>query len=981
MSARLRVGLIGSGDDNSNTLLRLLVEQGIQIVHALEPKDLTEQHIRDSHLDVWLLDLDDAHWHNKLDELMDHSNVPIFFNEHQSIAQQAHLDYWARNLITRMEELAGDSDMPVTANEAKASTHHIAFSKTDSKTPAAETKVEAKAAPKVEAKTENKSKPEVRPSDDLTPLPSSIDPELLKEIEELEQLLQDKDPAERSDDFKPLEPVRLRTETGSDDAVKAAAQARAAEIAKAQEAARAQQEAERSAKEQAERRAREEREQAERKIREQQEAERLAAERAEAERQAELKRQEEARLAAEREAARRAEEARLAAEKAEAERQAEIQRQQEAARREAERLEALRQEELRKAEEARKAELARQEALRQQELKRQEEARLAAEREAARRAEEARIAAEKAEAERQAEMQRQQEAAKREAERLEVLRQEELKRQEEARLAAEREAARQAEQARVAAEKAEAERQAEIQRQQREAEREAERQAFLRQEIERQEAHRRAEQAKKAEAEKAAAEARRLEAERQAEADQARRLAEAKQPPPVQDKPASAIDELLRQAKSELKSEFGRRASDVIGRKLSATPTEAPAVTKTDSLAELLAKAKSELHQAEHIDGDNEPPVELELPFEPELEFEELPSSQLTERPTVLSEEADTSMLAPTMDSADDAVPVLSSEHTETVEFEPVEFESVELEPLEPEALSELEWQPLDAESISTDSSESEPAIVEPELHAAETLEIESPEISAPKAGDSAVEFEVQQNEPELAELPTVSPEVLSVPMLEAVAGGDEFEELESVVHEPLPCDLWVIGASLGGPAALKRFFAALNEPLPVCFLLVQHIDPHFLPVLGKILEGANPFYRVDVLSRPGLIEPGTILLAPVEKRLWFLDGAQVVHSPHSWTPPYSPCINDVLHDVAIAYPAQSHAIIFSGMGEDGVSGAEAMHRAGGDIWVQDAESCASAVMPDAIDATGIVSLRATPEQLAEKLTKRYLSKTQTQHA
>ena len=151
--------------------------------------------------------------------------------------------------------------------------------------------------------------------------------------------------------------------------------------------------------------------------------------------------------------------------------------------------------------------------------------------------------------------------------------------------------------------------------------------------------------------------------------------------------------------------------------------------------------------------------------------------------------------------------------------------------------------------------------------------------------------------------------------------------------------------------------------------------------MLGKILEGANPFYRVDVLSRPGLIEPGTILLAPVEKRLWFLDGAQVVHSPHSWTPPYSPCINDVLHDVAIAYPAQSHAIIFSRMGEDGVSGAEAMHRAGGDIWVQDAESCASAVMPDAIDATGIVSLRATPEQLAEKLTKRYLSKTQTQHA
>ena len=235
---------------------------------------------------------------------------------------------------------------------------------------------------------------------------------------------------------------------------------------------------------------------------------------------------------------------------------------------------------------------------------------------------------------------------------------------------------------------------------------------------------------------------------------------------------------------------------------------------------------------------------------------------------------------------------------------------------------------------------------------------------------DSELEFEAV---PVLdAETGDDHPE-LDVPMLEAVAIASEFEAVPDLAPA-LPCDLWVLGASLGGPAALKRFFTALNQPLPICFLLAQHIDAHFLPVLGKILEQANPFYPVQVLVRPGLIEPGTLLLAPIEKRLRFLEAGQIVLGAKTWTPPYSPCIDDVLKDVAVSYPGQVHSIVFSGMGEDGVNGARAIANCRGEVWVQDSESCASSVMPDAISKAGLARYRATPESLAARLMARYNS-------
>lgn len=174
-----------------------------------------------------------------------------------------------------------------------------------------------------------------------------------------------------------------------------------------------------------------------------------------------------------------------------------------------------------------------------------------------------------------------------------------------------------------------------------------------------------------------------------------------------------------------------------------------------------------------------------------------------------------------------------------------------------------------------------------------------------------------------------------------------------------------VLAASLGGPAAVKRFLQALPPGLPAVFVLAQHIDPGFLPVLARALETVSP-YQVTMVEGSHTLEAGQLILVPVASRLNFAAGRLITTSPAHWTPPYAPCINDVMADVARVYGPEALAIVFSGMSDDGALGARVMSEHGAETWAQDAESCANSSMPDSARATGQVSYTGTPEELAE---------------
>lgn len=188
--------------------------------------------------------------------------------------------------------------------------------------------------------------------------------------------------------------------------------------------------------------------------------------------------------------------------------------------------------------------------------------------------------------------------------------------------------------------------------------------------------------------------------------------------------------------------------------------------------------------------------------------------------------------------------------------------------------------------------------------------------------------------------------------------------EFRSLTMGTGPQWVWVLGASLGGPSAVKLFLDCLPAELPVAFILAQHIDHSFLETLAGVLCRDNSFqcrvgYDGEQLSH------GTVLIAPVEYEVAFTDTGRLLSTGKPWEGPYSPSIDQVISNVSTRFKQRSGAILFSGMGNDGSIAGPLMAQNGAPLWAQDAASCACSSQPDAVRDTGSVSYSGTPEKLA----------------
>lgn len=202
------------------------------------------------------------------------------------------------------------------------------------------------------------------------------------------------------------------------------------------------------------------------------------------------------------------------------------------------------------------------------------------------------------------------------------------------------------------------------------------------------------------------------------------------------------------------------------------------------------------------------------------------------------------------------------------------------------------------------------------------------------------------------------------VPELTTQVGGP----ILSVTNNALIAQrVWVIGASLGGPAAVKLFLDALEPDLPIAFILAQHIDEGFQSLLGQVLGRNTSFEMVQEFDRYQL-RHGQMLIAPADYSIKMDVTRHIVTTHNEWEGPYSPSINQVMRMVAEQYGARSGAIIFSGMGNDGAESAEYMTSVGGKIWGQSADTCANSSQPDSVRETGYVEYNGSPQQLAAKL-------------
>ena len=189
----------------------------------------------------------------------------------------------------------------------------------------------------------------------------------------------------------------------------------------------------------------------------------------------------------------------------------------------------------------------------------------------------------------------------------------------------------------------------------------------------------------------------------------------------------------------------------------------------------------------------------------------------------------------------------------------------------------------------------------------------------------------------------------------------------------PEDLNVWVLGASLGGPQAVRQFLAAIHADLPVVFILAQHIGANHVSLLAEQLDRVTAFTVLPGKTGHKL-KHGEVILTPADKQLAITDDGFVALTQAPPATIYSPSIDNVMTEVARCYGKKAGTIVFSGMGDDGARGCEAIAENGGIVWAQDIASCVVSSMPDQARKTGKVSYSANPEELSQHLYEFYLN-------
>lgn len=155
--------------------------------------------------------------------------------------------------------------------------------------------------------------------------------------------------------------------------------------------------------------------------------------------------------------------------------------------------------------------------------------------------------------------------------------------------------------------------------------------------------------------------------------------------------------------------------------------------------------------------------------------------------------------------------------------------------------------------------------------------------------------------------------------------------------------DLVVVGASLGGLAALQTLLSGLPDGFAVPIAIAQHRRPDNGSRLVELLAKKTPL-RVREPDDKEAMEPGTVYVAPADYHLLVERPgafALTVDEPVVFA---RPSIDVLFESAAEAYGRRLAAVLLTASSDDGAAGMAAVAAGGGATVVEDPASAASPV-------------------------------------
>lgn len=189
----------------------------------------------------------------------------------------------------------------------------------------------------------------------------------------------------------------------------------------------------------------------------------------------------------------------------------------------------------------------------------------------------------------------------------------------------------------------------------------------------------------------------------------------------------------------------------------------------------------------------------------------------------------------------------------------------------------------------------------------------------------------------------------------------------------PVRADVLVVGVSTGGPNALAAIIPQLAAEFPLPVAVVQHMPPIFTRTLAERLAASSRL-TVREGEEGGVLEPGVVWIAPGNYHMCLRREGDLVRVGLNQEPPENSCrpaVDPLFRSAAELFGNRTLALVLTGMGHDGLRGAEQICQAGGQVLAQDEATSVVWGMPGAIAGAGLAAQILPLERIAAELTMR----------
>ncbi len=185
------------------------------------------------------------------------------------------------------------------------------------------------------------------------------------------------------------------------------------------------------------------------------------------------------------------------------------------------------------------------------------------------------------------------------------------------------------------------------------------------------------------------------------------------------------------------------------------------------------------------------------------------------------------------------------------------------------------------------------------------------------------------------------------------------------------------IGASTGAPRILESILRCLPADMPVPIFVAQHMPPMFTETFARRLDLISPLTVVH--AEDGMpVFNGVVYVGVGHQHMRVIQGVtgesrgdgqkRIEISKEPTEKLYYPSADELLRSCGEVYRRPVLGVVLSGIGSDGLIGAQKIKERGGNVLTQSESTCAVYGMPRACVEAGVSDAVLDPDDIASVL-------------